>query len=199
VNTLLVIIGAVLIVILLLAGAVVCRTRVVARCADRADQIARAAHVRLDLRVGLDPSPARGRHRLPTEQQVRRLARVRPVGGSAAAAVVAAGFVVLLVAHDPPSDATPSQPVAPAVPPPASGVSPTGMVRVAPAVAERTVTTVRPPPETVTLVVPPPPPSEPPPQPSSTSAAPVKPARSAPKPRERCQLKALIVCLDLPR
>jgi hypothetical protein len=212
-----VVIGAVLSVILLLAGVVVYRIRGVAwsaaRCADRADQLARAAHVRLDVRAGLDPSPSHGRHRQPAERsdRARRSVRVRPVGGSAAAAVVAAGLVVLLLGYGSSPDATPSPwPVAPPVAPPVS--VPSSSVRVAPAAAERTSATVsssptgQPPTETSTAAVVPPPPTETatvtvvPPPPSLTT--PGKPTRRVPKPREpkpreRCQLKVLVVCLDL--
>lgn len=191
-------IAAVLIVAwLLFVGAAVYRTRRAAReaviQADRADQLARAAHVRLDVRGDLERPPP-GRHLRMVQRPVgwdrlRRQVAVRPVGGSVAAAVVG-GFVAVGLFVPVPEPEPAPQPVVPAVPP--SSGPPPGTVTVAPAAGMPRAPSTQARPPTVApapvstaaamVIAPPPPPKPPAPPPA--------------QPEVQCQLQVVTVCVN---
>lgn len=198
-------IAAVLIAAWLLLIGVVYRTRGAARGAvlraDKADQLAQLAHVRLDVRGGLDCPPPRGRHRLHAVEQsgggwgrLRRQVAVRPVGGSVAAAV-AGGFVAVGLFVPVPEPEPAPQPVVPAVPPPSGPlpgtvtVGPAAEVTRAPSIPARPPTVAPPPASTATatVVAPPPPPPK-----SKKPPAPPSPAQ----PDTQCQLQVVTVCVN---
>jgi hypothetical protein len=165
------------------------------RRAVQAEQLAKAAHARLDARDDPEPPP-QDRH-VRSVGQVRRIIRTHP-GGSATAAAVFGAMSVLLLAPVGVEDAVRPQPVVPVAPdetpPPSStvtrrvAVSPAPVPALSPSPAPMTATT------TAT--------GSPPPT-STVSGKPVRPPAKPKKPKKptkppQCTLEVAGACVDVP-